>query len=207
MTTILQIHPENPQPRLLKQAAEMLHDNAVMVYPTDSSYGIGCRIGAKEPLERIRRLKRLSDKHLFTLVCQDLSELGTFAKVDNWAFRKLKAHTPGPYTFLLPATREVPRRILHPKRKVIGLRIPDHPITHMLLQVFGEPILSTTAQLEGEELPLTDPQDIIERYEGQVDLIIDGGMGHLESTTMIDMTQGEAAIVREGLGDPTAFLD
>ena len=176
-----------------------------MVYPTDSSYAVGCHIGDKSAVDRIRSLRRLDDKHNFTLVCSDLSQLGLFAKVDTAAFRLLKAHTPGPYTFILSATREVPRMLMHPKRRTIGLRVPQHPIAQALLAELGEPLMSVTLILPGESLPLSDPYEIREQIEHQVDLIIDGGYGGLEASTVVNLTEGEPQVTRVGCGDPTPF--
>ncbi len=205
MSQFFQIHPENPQPRLVKQAVEIIREGGVIVYPTDSGYALGCQIGEKKPLERIRQIRRLDERHNFTLVCRDLSELGTYAKVDNTVYRLLKAVTPGPYTFILPATREVPRRLQHPKRKTIGLRVPDNAITQALLEGLGEPLLSTTLIMPGESVPECDPYEIRRILEHQVDLIIDGGYGSLEVTTVVDLVEDVPVIVRQGLGDPAPF--
>lgn len=205
MSQFFQIHAENPQARLIRQVAEVVRGGGVIVYPTDSGYALGCLIGDKDALERIRALRRLDDKHHFTLVCRDLSEIATYAKVENSVYRLLKAVTPGPYTFILPATREVPRRLQHPKRKTIGLRIPDNAIAQALLAELGEPMMSTTLILPGNTLPESDPYEIRQLLERQVDLIIDGGYGSQEVTTMVDL-EGEAPVVlREGLGDPAPF--
>jgi tRNA threonylcarbamoyl adenosine modification protein (Sua5/YciO/YrdC/YwlC family) len=199
------IHPDNPQPRLIRQAADIIRAGGVIAYPTDSAYALGCHLGDKNALERIRRLRQLDDKHNFTLVCRDLSELGVYAKVDNVVFRLLKANTPGPYTFILNATTEVPRRLLHPKRRTIGLRIPDHQITLALLEALGEPMMSVTLMLPGDDLPLNDPQDINERLGKQLDLIIDGGACNLEPTTVVSLENGDVEVLRVGLGDPLPF--
>lgn len=205
MSQYFQIHPDNPQARLIRQAVEIVRDGGVIAYPTDSAYALGCHLGDKNALERIRRLRQLDDKHNFTLVCRDLSELGTYAKVDNATFRLLKNNTPGPYTFILHATTEVPRRLLHPKRRTIGLRIPDHQLTLALLEALGEPLMSVTLQLPGESLPLTDPEDIRERLDKQVDLIIDGGACTVEPTTVVALLDGEIEVRRIGRGDPEPF--
>ena len=205
MSQYFQIHPDNPQARLIRQAVEIVRDGGVIAYPTDSAYALGCHLGDKNALERIRRLRQLDDKHNFTLVCRDLSELGTYAKVDNATFRLLKNNTPGPYTFILHATTEVPRRLLHPKRRTIGLRIPDHQLTLALLEALGEPLMSVTLQLPGESLPLTDPEDIRERLDKQVDLIIDGGACTVEPTTVVALLDGETEVRRIGRGDPEPF--
>jgi len=201
MSQFFQIHTETPQPRLVRQAVEMLRDGAVIIYPTDSGYALGCCIGDKDALERIRQIRRLDDRHNFTLVCRDLSEIATYAKVDNSSYRLLKTLTPGPYTFILPATREVPRRLQHPKRKTIGLRVPDNAIAQALLAELGEPMMSTTLILPGDDMPLSDPYEFRNTLEKQVDLIIDGGYGDLESTTVIDLVDGVPAVVRRGKGD------
>lgn len=206
MSQFFQVHPENPQPRLIKQAVEIVRAGGVIVYPTDSSYALGCLIGDKSAVERIRRLRRLDEKHNFTLVCRDLSEIGVFAKVDTTAFRLIKAHTPGPYTFILSATREVPRMLMHPKRRTIGLRVPDHPIALALLEQLGAPLMSTSLILPGEDLPMSDPHEMRQILEHQVDLIIDGGHGGMAASTVINLADGEPEVVRVGCGDPEPFL-
>ncbi|MGV8844103.1 MAG: L-threonylcarbamoyladenylate synthase [Pseudomonas sp.] len=205
MSQFFQVHPENPQARLIKQAVEMIKDGAVVVYPTDSGYAVGCHIGDKAAVERIRRLRQLDDKHNFTLLCRDLSQLGLFAKVDTGAFRLLKAHTPGPYTFILNATREVPRLLLHAKRRTIGLRVPNHPIAQALLEQLGEPLMSVSLIMPGERVPMSDPYEMRQSLEHHVDLILDGGFGSLEASTVINLTDGEPQILRVGCGDPTPF--
>lgn len=205
VSQFFQVHPENPQSRLIKQAAEIIRSGGVAVYPTDSSYAIGCRLGEKNALERIRRLRQLDDKHNFTLVCRDLSQLSTFAKVDTGAFRLLKTHTPGPYTFILNATREVPRIMLHAKRRTIGLRVPSHPIAQALLEELGEPIMSVSLIMPDETLPMSDPYEMRALLEHHVDLIIDGGFGGLEASTVISLADDEPEIVRVGCGDPEPF--
>lgn len=205
MSQFFQIHPENPQARLIKQAVEIIRKGGVVVYPTDSSYAVGCHIGDKSAVERIRRLRQLDDKHNFTLVCSDLSQLGLFAKVDTGAFRLLKAHTPGPYTFILDATREVPRMLMHPKRRTIGLRVPSHPIAMALLEQLGEPLMSVSLIMPGETEPLSDPYEMRQVLEHHVDLIIDGGFGGLEASTVINLTGDEPEVIRVGCGDPAPF--
>ena len=200
-----QVHAENPQDRLIKQAADVVRKGGVIIYPTDSSYALGCRLGDKTALERIRRIRRLDDKHNFTLMCRDLSELGVFAKVDTKAFRLLKAYTPGPYTYILNATREVPRMLMHPKRRTIGLRVPGHPIAHALLTELGEPLMSVTLILPDANEPLSDPYEIRDLLENQVDLIIDGGYGGIEASTVVSFVDEEPEILREGCGDPEPF--
>ncbi|WP_263261105.1 L-threonylcarbamoyladenylate synthase [Pseudomonas sp. RIT-PI-S] len=206
MSQFFQIHPQTPQARLIKQAVEIIRAGGVVVYPTDSSYAVGCRIGEKSAIERVRRLRQLDDRHNFTLLCRDLSQLGLFAKVDTAAFRLLKAHTPGPYTFILDATREVPRLLLHPKRRTIGLRVPQHPIALALLESLGEPLMSVSLVLPGEAEPLADPYEMRERLEHQVDLIIDGGPGGVAASTVVDLSGAEPQVVRVGCGDPAPFL-
>ena len=205
MSQFFQIHAENPQSRLVKQAVEIIRQGGVVIYPTDSSYALGCQMGDKAALERIRRLRQLDDKHNFTLVCSDLSQLGLFAKVDTGAFRLLKAHTPGPYTFILAATREVPRMLLHAKRRTIGLRVPAHPIALALLEELGEPLMSVSLVMPGDSLPLSDPYEMRDRLEKQVDLIIDGGYGGLEASTVINLADGQPEVLRVGCGDPSPF--
>src|SRR5690554_5569865 len=200
-----QIHAENPQDRLVKQAVEVIRKGGVIIYPTDSSYALGCRLGDKSALDRIRRIRQLDDKHNFTLMCRDLSDLGVFAKVNSSAFRLLKAYTPGPYTYILNATREVPRMLMHPKRRTIGLRVPAHPIAHALLAELGEPLMSVSLILPDSEMPLSDPYEIRELLEYQVDLIIDGGYGGIEASTVVSFVDEEPEILREGIGDPDPF--
>ena len=201
MAQYFRIHPENPQHRLIAQAAKIVHKGGVVVYPTDSCYAIGCHIGDKSALERIRRIRQLDEKHNLTLLCRDLTEIGGYAKVSNSAFRLMKALTPGPYTFLLPATRDVPRRLLHPNRKTIGLRVPDNTIALAMLEELGQPLITTSLIMPGEKLPLSDPEMINERLGKRVDLIIDGGGGGLESTTVVDLMDDYPSIVRIGKGD------
>lgn len=205
VTQFFAIHPDNPQARLVRQAVDILRRGGVIAYPTDSAYALGCRIGEKSPLERIRRIRRLEDDHNFTLVCRDLSELGTYARVDNAAYRAIRHATPGPYTFILEATGEVPRRMMHPKRKTIGLRVPDNAITQALLAELDEPIMSVTLQMPGDDYPLTDPYDIRDTLARDVDLVIDGGYCGLEPTTVIDMTAEPPTVLRRGLGDLSGF--
>jgi tRNA threonylcarbamoyl adenosine modification protein (Sua5/YciO/YrdC/YwlC family) len=200
-----EIHPTNPQPRLIKRAVEIVRAGGVIAYPTDSSYALGCHIGDKAAMERIRRIRRVDERHNFTLVCRDLSELATYAVVSNADYRILKAHTPGPYTFILPATREVPRRLQNPKRRTIGLRVPDHPIARALLAELNEPLMSSTLMLPGETYPLSDPQEMREKLEHAVDLVIDGGPGGLEASTVVELENGVARVTRAGKGDPAPF--
>lgn len=205
MSTVLAVHPVDPQERLLRQAVEVIDAGGVIVYPTDSSYAFGCHLGDKSALERIRRIRRTERDHDFTLVCSDLSELATYARVDNWAYRMLRAHTPGPYTFVLKATQDVPKRLRDPKRKAIGIRVPDNKIALMLLALHGQPVMSSTLLMPGEELPLTEIDDIKRAVGSQVDLIIDGGAGGIEPTTVVDLSHGRIELIREGKGDATAF--
>ncbi|MGA7980284.1 MAG: L-threonylcarbamoyladenylate synthase [Chromatiaceae bacterium] len=205
MAQFFQIHPDDPQPRLIRRAVEILLQGGVIVYPTDSSYALGCQIGEKSAMERVRQIRRVGDKHNLTLVCRDLSEIATYAKIDNQAFRLLKTLTPGPYTFVYEATKQVPRRLLHPKRKAIGIRVPDNAICQTLLAELDQPILSSTLILPGDELPLTDPYEMRDLLDHQVDLVIDGGFCGLEPTTVVDMTQSPPALMRVGKGDPTLF--
>ncbi len=205
MSQFFQIHPENPQVRLIKQAVEIIRGGGVVIYPTDSSYAIGCSMGNKAGIERIRRLRQLDDKHNFTLVCRDLSQLGLFAKVDTSAFRLLKTHLPGPYTIILSATREVPRMLLHPKRRTIGLRVPAQPIAQALLAELGEPLMSVSLILPGETEPMSDPYEMRDALEHQVDLIIDGGYGGIEASTVISLVDGDPEVLRVGCGDPAPF--
>lgn len=205
MSQFFQIHPETPQKRLIRQAVEILRKGGVIVYPTDSAYAIGCRLGDKSATDRIKRIRRLDDKHNFTLVCQDLSDIGTYAKVDNAQYRLLKTFTPGPYTFILHATSEVPRRLLHPKRRTVGVRVPDNAIVQELLGELGEPIMSSTLILPGDADPMTDPYDIRETLERDLDLIIDGGFCGMEATTVVDFTEDMPRVTRVGKGDPAPF--
>lgn len=207
MTQFFQVHPETPQKRLIDQAVKIIRDGGVVAYPTDSGYALGCHLGDKKAIEKIKWLRSLDDKHNFTLVCSDLSEIGTYAKVDNAVFRLLKSHTPGPYTFILNATSEVPRLLLHPKRRSIGVRVPDHRITHDLLKALGEPLMSVTLIPVDAELPMTDPEEIRERFGAHLDLIIDGGACSLEPTTVVDLRELPPTIVREGRGDTAPFTE
>ncbi len=195
------IHPTDPQPRLLSRAAEIVSRGGLVVYPTDSTYALGCQIGDKNALDRVRQIRRLDRHHHFTVACRDLSEISTYARVSDQNFRILKALTPGPFTFVLPATREVPRRLVHEKKKTIGLRIPDHPIALGLLEMLTYPLTTTTMQLPGDEVPLVDPEDVRERLEHAVDLIIDGGRCGVVLTTVVDLTGDAPVVVRQGLGE------
>ena len=199
------IHPENPQPRLIRQAAEIVRGGGVIVYPTDSCYALGCRIGDKAAMERIRGIRHVDERHHLTLVCRDLAELGQYARVDNAQFRLLKATTPGSYTFILHATREVPKRLLHPSRRTIGLRVPDHEIPKALLTELAEPLLSSTLMLPEDELPLNDAEEIRERLERRVELVIDGGPCGIVPTTVVDLTGDSPVIARAGRGSTAPF--
>ncbi|KGK41172.1 hypothetical protein LH51_16970 [Nitrincola sp. A-D6] len=206
MSQFFQIHPENPQKRLITQAVEILRQGGVIVYPTDCAYALGCCLENKKAVDRIRQIRRLDDKHNFTLVCGDLSVISTYAKVDNSVYRLLKAHTPGAFTFILNATGEVPRRLLHPKRRTIGIRVPDNPIVAALLAELGEPIMSTSLIMPEETVPLSDPYDIRDTLQHHVDLVIDGGFCGMEATSVINLTGDEPEIAREGAGNISSFM-
>ncbi len=205
MSQFFRIHPETPQHRLIHQAAEIVRGGGVIAYPTDSAYAIGCHIGDKNALTRIRQLRKLEDDKNFTLVCEDLSALGTYARVSNSAYRMIRSATPGPYTFIFPATKEVPRRLVHPKRKTIGVRVPDNAICTALLRELGEPLMSATLIMPGEQDPLSDAYEIRERLEHQLDLVIDGGYCGPEPTTVISFEQDVPSVVRAGRGDVSSF--
>lgn len=206
MAQYLQIHPDNPQQRLIEQAADIVRRGGIMAYPTDSAYALGCHLGDKTALDRIRHMRQLDKHHNFTLMCRDLSELATYARVDNQVFRLLKNHTPGAFTFILPGTSEVPRRLMHPKRKTIGLRVPDNRITLALLEALGEPLMSSSLLLPGQTLPLSDPEDIRDALDNQLELIIDGGNCGFEPTTVVDLTGPLPQVTRQGKGDASPFL-
>ena len=205
MSDFLQVHPSDPEDRNVKQIANVLLAGGVIVYPTDSTYALGCHIGDKGALDRIRRIRQLGDKHNFTLVCRDLSSLASYAQVHNSAYRILKAYTPGPYTFILKATPEVPRRLLHPKKKTIGLRVPDNAIAQAILEKMGEPIMSTSLILPDKDERLVDPYDMRLKIGKLVDLIVDGGICGVEATTMVDLVDGIPVVIREGKGDSEPF--
>ncbi len=205
MAQFFQIHPENPQLRLIRSAVEIIRQGGLVIYPTDSSYALGCHVGNKRAMERIRQIRQLDDKHNFTLVCRDLTEISTYAKIGNQQYRLLKSLTPGPYTFIQQATKQVPKRLQHPKRKTIGLRIPDNQIAQALLRELGEPLMSSTLILPGDEMPLTDPYDMRDTLGHEVDLVIDGGYCGFEPTTVVDMSSDPATVVRKGKGDATLF--
>ena len=199
------IHSETPQARLIQQAVRIIQGGGVIVYPTDSAYALGCQLGDKKAMERIRRIRALREDHNFTLVCRDLSELGTYAHVDNTTYRLLRHATPGPYTFVLEATREVPRRLVQPKRKTIGLRVPDHPIPKALLHALDEPLMSATLIMPGDDYPMTDPRDIRDCLEREVDLVVDGGFCGLEATSVVDLSGPTPVVLRAGVGDISDF--
>lgn len=207
MSQFFQIHPDNPQARLVRQAVDIIREGGVVVYPTDSAYALGCHIGDKNALDRIRRIRKLDDRHNFTLVCRDLSEIATYAKVDNTAYRLLRHCTPGAYTFILRATSEVPRRLMHAKRKTVGLRVPDNAITQAILADLGEPLMSVTLIMPGEDYPLIDPYEIRDLLQREVDLVIDGGYCGMEATTVVDLADETPLILRAGKGDVTPFED
>ncbi|RFC37676.1 MAG: tRNA threonylcarbamoyl adenosine modification protein, Sua5/YciO/YrdC/YwlC family [Candidatus Nitrotoga sp. SPKER] len=206
MSQFFTIHPINPQPRLIKQAADLVRNGAVIVYPTDSCYALGCHLGDREAVARIRQIRGVDDKHHMTMVCRDLSELARYARVDNVQFRLLKNNTPGSYTFILEATKEVPKRLQHPKRSTIGVRIPDHPVALALLEELGEPLLSSTLILPNEEFAMNDAEQIRDLLQHQIDLVVDGGAVGLDSTTVIDLTTDTPVVVRFGKGDVSPFL-
>lgn len=205
MSELLHIHPDNPQRRLVQRAVDVLHAGGLVVYPTDSAYALACHIGDKQALERIVALRRLSKHHQFTLACRDLSELGTYARVDNVSYRLLKRATPGPFTFILRASKEVPKRLIHAKRRTIGIRVPSNPTAQVLLELMGEPIMTTTLRLGGADEPFTDAQDIVNEIGRQVDVIIDGGYCGDELSTVVDLTGTTPEIVRQGIGDLDAI--
>ena len=205
MTQFFQIHPENPQLRLVRQAAQIIESGGIVALPTDACYALVARLDDKAAVERLRRIRGIDDKHHLTLLCRDLSEIALYSRVDNTRYRLLKAATPGAYTFILEATKEVPRRLSHPSRKTIGLRVPDNAIAQALLEELGQPLLGTTLILPGQEHPLTDAEEIRDALEKLVDLVIDGGACRLEPTTVIDLTGPEPALIRQGLGETAPF--
>jgi tRNA threonylcarbamoyl adenosine modification protein (Sua5/YciO/YrdC/YwlC family) len=205
LSQYFELHPVSPQLRLIRRAAQIVREGGVIAYPTDSCYALGCHIGDKAALERVRRIRQADRHHHFTLVCRDLSEIARFARVETWQFRLLKVCTPGPYTFLLPATRETPRRLQHEKRRTIGIRVPDHPVPLMLLEELGEPLMSSTLSLPGDALPLTDGKEIRDRLEHEIDAVLDGGNCGFEPTSVVDLAVSPPAIVRRGKGDLSMF--
>ncbi len=205
MSQFFQIHPENPQARLIAQAAQIVRDGGIVALPTDSCYALVCHLDDKDAVARLRRIRNVDEKHHLTLLCRDLSEIAQYARVDNQQYRMLKAATPGPYTFILEATKEVPRRLSHPSRKTIGLRVPENRIAHALLEELAQPLLGTTLILPGEDEPLTDPEEVRDRLVKLVDLVVDGGACSLQPTTVIDMTGEEPVLRRQGRGDASLF--
>lgn len=205
MSQFFTLHPTHPEIRLIKRAVDIVRKGGLIAYPTDSCYALGCHIGDKSAMERIRRIRQVDERHHFTLVCRDLSDIGTFAKVNNAQYRLLKAHTPGSYTFILEATRELPRRLAHPKRATVGVRVPEHPVTQALLTELNEPLLSSTLMLPGDEDPLSDAEVIRARIAHEVDLILDGGACGIEPTTVIDLSETEPTLVRKGKGEVASF--
>ena len=207
MARLYEIHPTHPQQRTIAAVVQVLRTGGLIAYPTDSSYAFGCHVGDARAMDRIRRIRRTDKHHNFTLVCKDLSEIALYARVDNWAYRLLKALTPGPYTFILRATREVPKRLQHSKRRTIGLRVPDHPVVHAMLDALGEPIMSSTLLLPGDDMPQTDPDAIEERIGGQIEAIIDAGPVGIEPTSVLDLSDGTVRVLRRGRGDVSSFDD
>ncbi|HEY6774543.1 MAG TPA: L-threonylcarbamoyladenylate synthase [Oxalicibacterium sp.] len=205
MSQFFQIHPDNPQPRLIAQAAQIVRGGGIVALPTDSCYALVCHLDDKDAVTRLRRIRNVDEKHHLTLLCRDLSEIAQYAKVDNQQYRMLKAATPGPYTFILEATKEVPRRLSHPSRKTIGLRVPENRIAHALLEELAQPLLGTTLILPDDDEPLTDPEEVRDRLARQVDLVVDGGACSLQPTTVIDLTEAEPVLRRQGRGDASLF--
>ena len=201
MARIVEIHPSDPQPRRIAEVVATIRRGGLVAYPTDSCYAFGCHIGDKRAMDRIRRIRKTDKNHNFTLVCSDLSEISLYARFDNWAYRLMKSLTPGPYTFILQASREVPKRLQNPRRRTIGLRVPDHPIVHAMLNALGEPIMSSTLTLPGDEYSLTDVVEIEERIGNQIELIVDAGPIGIEPTSVIDLSEGSVEILRKGKGD------
>lgn len=202
---LIEVHPTDPQPQRVRKIVKQIRDGALIAYPTDSSYAFGCQIGDKKLIKRIHRIRQTDKKHNFTLVCADLSEISIYARVENWAYRLIKSLTPGPYTFILPATRQLPKILANPKRRTIGIRVPDHPLVSAMLEELGEPIMSSTLSLPGDELPLTDPVEIEERVGHDVDVIIDAGPTGIEPTTVLDLSAGTVEVLRDGRGDISQF--
>ncbi len=205
MARLVELHPTDPQPRRIAEIVATIRSGGLLAYPTDSSYALGCHIGDKRAMDRIRRIRKTDKNHNFTLVCSDLSEISLYARTDNWAYRLIKSLTPGPYTFILQATREVPKRLQHPRRKTIGIRVPDNAIVQAILGALGEPIMSSTLTLPGDDTPLTDVNEIEARIGHQIDLIVEGGTTGVEPTSVIDLSEGSINILRKGRGDTTAL--
>jgi tRNA threonylcarbamoyl adenosine modification protein (Sua5/YciO/YrdC/YwlC family) len=206
MARLVELHPKDPQPRRIAEIVAVIRSGGLIAYPTDSSYAFGCHIGDRQAMARIRQIRKTDRNHNFTLVCSDLSEISLYARVDNWAYRLMKSLTPGPYTFILEATREVPKRLQNPKRRTIGLRVPDHAVVHAILDSLGEPIMSSTLSLVGDDMPLTDPDEIEARIGQQIEMIVDAGPTGIEPTSVIDLSQGSAEVLRVGRGDVSALL-
>ena len=206
MARILDIHPTDPQARLIAEAVALIRRGGLVAYPTDSSYAFGCHIGDKRAMDRIRNIRRTDKHHNFTLVCNDLSEISLYARIDKWSYRLLKSMTPGPYTFILEATREVPKRLQHPKRRTIGLRVPDHPLVHAMLESLGEPIMSSTLSLPGDDMPLNDVHEIDDRIGNLIEMIIDAGPTGIVPTSVIDLSSGSVEVLRVGRGDVSALI-
>ena len=205
MARIVELHPDDPQPRRVAEIVALVRQGGLIAYPTDSSYALGCHIGDKRAMDRIRRIRKTDKNHNFTLVCSDLSEISLYARFDNWAYRMMKSLTPGPYTFILQASREVPKRLQNPKRRTIGLRVPDNPIVHSMLNALGEPIMSSTLTLPGDDLPLTNAVEIDERIGNDIELIVDAGPTGTEPTSVIDLSEGTVEILRVGRGDVSSL--
>ena len=205
MARYLDVHPQDPQPRLIAQAVALLRDDALIAYPTDSCYALGFEMGSRTGADRIRRLRNLDEHHHFTLVCSDFAQLGEFVQLTNAAFRSIKAVTPGPYTFILPATREVPKRLAHPRKRTVGVRLPHHPVVQALVRELGTPLVSSTLLVPGEEEPMTDGWTIKERFDNELDAVLDSGECGTEPTTVVDLSSGVPEIVRAGAGDPAPF--
>ena len=205
MTQRFQVHPANPQRRLIAQAVEIIRKGGLVIYPTDSCYAFGWHIGDRDPAERLQQIRQTGKAHNFTLACRDLSEIATYARVENWCYRLLRAHTPGPYTFVLKATREVPRRLQNPHRQTIGIRVPEHPVAQALLEALGEPLMTSTLLLPGQDLPMSDPEEIATALKGRIELLIDSGSGGVEPTTVVDVTGDYPVILRQGRGDTRGF--
>jgi tRNA threonylcarbamoyl adenosine modification protein (Sua5/YciO/YrdC/YwlC family) len=205
VATLVEVHPTHPQPRRIAEIVEEIRRGGLIAYPTDSSYAFGCHIGDKRAIDRIRNIRKTDKHHNFTLVCSDLSEISTYARVDNWAYRLLRSLTPGPYTFILQATRQVPKRLQNPKRRTIGLRVPDHPVVQAILKELGEPIMSSTLLLPGADLPLNDAFEIQEKIGDRIEMIIDAGPTGIEPTSVVDLSGGSVRILREGRGDVSSL--
>jgi tRNA threonylcarbamoyl adenosine modification protein (Sua5/YciO/YrdC/YwlC family) len=202
---LIEVHPADPQPHRVRKIVADIRDGAVIAYPTDSSYALGCRIGDRSAVKRIERIRKKDKRHNFTLVCADLSEISVYARVENWAYRLIKSLTPGPYTFILPATRQLPKILAHPKRRTIGIRVPDHPLVRAMLEELGEPIISSTLMLPGDDRPLTDPMEIEERIGHEIEAIVESGPAGIEFTTVLDLSSGSVEVLRVGLGDASQF--